>query len=528
MRLVRALVTAAALALLLQGLGTARADAAGCSAGTVLNVVAHTDDDLLFINPDIQSDITAGRCVRTVFVTAGDAGSGSGYWTSREAGAKAAYAQMAGVPGGWVGGTAMMAGHMLHTESLGAGPDIRLTFLRLPDGNLGGSGFGSQGNQSLQKLWQGEISTIRPVDSADSFTKDGLAQTLTAIMVAEQAGQIRTQDYVHGFGDGDHSDHHAAAFFARKAHQAFGASHTLTGYQGYPISSRPANLSAAQADGKLNTFLSYSAFDSHVCGSAAACRGDAEYAPWFSRQYVVGSEGGQPSNPTPTLTSIAPAQASAGAPAVTVTLTGSGFVPDSVARWNGQARATTYVERGAPARGDPHHGSRRRHGADRRDDAGPGRRHVRGPLVRGAPGAARSAGGPDGVRHAEPGGHPDVPDGPVEREPDRPERRLDPGRRRGRRGERGDLHPRRRRARAPAGLQGGRHQLRRDDLCDQRRGDHRRSRVAGAEPGARLRGVGPPARHAHGPRDRRCLPRAATHRVPGEVGPRPAQGRAVP
>ena len=28
-----------------------------CSASKTLNVVAHTDDDLLFINPDIQDDI---------------------------------------------------------------------------------------------------------------------------------------------------------------------------------------------------------------------------------------------------------------------------------------------------------------------------------------------------------------------------------------------------------------------------------------------------------------------------------------
>lgn len=65
--------------------------AAGCSLGSTLNVVAHEDDDLLFLSPDLLHNIQAGRCVRTVFVTAGDSGAGAGYWQGREAGSKAAY-----------------------------------------------------------------------------------------------------------------------------------------------------------------------------------------------------------------------------------------------------------------------------------------------------------------------------------------------------------------------------------------------------------------------------------------------------
>lgn len=59
-----------------------------------MNVVAHQDDDLLFRSPDLLHDVQAHRCVRAVFVTAGDAGRDSAYWTGRETGARAAYAQM--------------------------------------------------------------------------------------------------------------------------------------------------------------------------------------------------------------------------------------------------------------------------------------------------------------------------------------------------------------------------------------------------------------------------------------------------
>ncbi|NTU86317.1 MAG: hypothetical protein HGA45_44480, partial [Chloroflexales bacterium] len=48
-------------------------------------------------------------------------------------------------------------------------------------------------------------------------------------------------------------------------------------------------------------------------------------------------------NPAPTLSAISPAQATAGDAALTLTLRGSGFVRDSVVRWNGADRVTSYV-----------------------------------------------------------------------------------------------------------------------------------------------------------------------------------------
>src|SRR5579875_1841597 len=42
----------------------------------VMNIVAHEDDDLLFINPRIAQAIDQQACVRTVYVTAGDDGRG--------------------------------------------------------------------------------------------------------------------------------------------------------------------------------------------------------------------------------------------------------------------------------------------------------------------------------------------------------------------------------------------------------------------------------------------------------------------
>ena len=77
----------------------------------VMYIVAHQDDDLLFQSPGLLEDIAAGDCVRTVFVTAGDAGLGTSYWHAREEGSRAAYAEMAGVANAWTNSEPVVAGH---------------------------------------------------------------------------------------------------------------------------------------------------------------------------------------------------------------------------------------------------------------------------------------------------------------------------------------------------------------------------------------------------------------------------------
>lgn len=50
-----------------------------------------------------------------------------------------------------------------------------------------------------------------------------------------------------------------------------------------------------------------------------------------------------PPNPDPAITSVAPSSIPAGSPATELTVLGSGFVPASSARWNGDPRTTVYV-----------------------------------------------------------------------------------------------------------------------------------------------------------------------------------------
>ena len=265
--------------------GPRAAAAVDCPAGSSVNVIAHPDDDLFFQNPDVLKDVAAGKCVATVYLTSGDAGIGTGYSRSRENGVGAAYATMAGVANTWTSSTVTVAGKGVTTRTLSAAPRIQQFFLRLPDGNIDGSGFPRTGRASLQKLYQGQIASMSTADAPiQSYTKAQLVQTLGGLMTSVSAGTVRTLDNVDAYGQGDHSDHYTAARLATEARAAAAPAAALIGYLGYPSSDLPANVSGADLNAKQNAFLSYAPYDSQMCQSLAACAARPE-GTWLPRQY---------------------------------------------------------------------------------------------------------------------------------------------------------------------------------------------------------------------------------------------------
>jgi LmbE family N-acetylglucosaminyl deacetylase len=224
-------------------------------------VVAHQDDDLLFMNPDLSARLRAGHTIDVVYVTAGDAGHEQAVWSRREAGVRAAYAAMAGESDVWNETDEMIAGEPVVRESLAARPWIRLTFLRLPDGNIAGRGFG---HGSLLQLWNGQLITL-PVmgDSAAgaTYSHEQIVSVLVAILEDAHADALFTLDstglYSPSPGFGDHTDHVVSARLALEASLAYATPHRLSLYRTYNISDLPANLSEAQFEDKRATFLIY-------------------------------------------------------------------------------------------------------------------------------------------------------------------------------------------------------------------------------------------------------------------------------
>jgi LmbE family N-acetylglucosaminyl deacetylase len=269
-------------------LGAPSADGGtGCAAGSTVNVIAHQDDDLLFQNPDVSADIAAGACVTTLYATAGDANENAAYWQSRERGAETAYARMAGVADDWRVEPMDLAGHTATSVTLEQRPGVRLVYLRLPDGQVDGGGGSNSGFQSLQKLWTGEIPSMTAVDGSGTYTKDELLAALGALFDQTRATTIRTLDFGGEYGDGDHSDHHTIAFFARQASEAYAPEHRFLGYLGYPAADRPENLDGAVTARKTAVFFAYAALDRFTCADALACSVRPE-SKWLPRQYTVG------------------------------------------------------------------------------------------------------------------------------------------------------------------------------------------------------------------------------------------------
>lgn len=264
-----------------------------CSVPTVFNVVAHEDDDLLFMNPDILKDIHAKHCVRTVYITAGDSGASASYWLSREQGSEAAYAQMAGTDEVWVQRIVKLKDRQFITVANPRGnSQVSVIFMHLPDGNLLGQGFGASANQSLGKLLRGDIHTITSVDGQSSYSRDGLVDALVALMHVYQPAEIRTQSTMNDGVLPDHSDHLSVGALTRRAHDRYQNQQfedkiqvPVSYYRGYPIRRQPVNLVGPELDEKQAIFLMYAKHDDGVCQSVDQCGRSATYGSYLQRQY---------------------------------------------------------------------------------------------------------------------------------------------------------------------------------------------------------------------------------------------------
>ncbi len=252
-----------------------RAVASASCATSELNVVAHQDDDILFMNPDISDSIHQGRCVETVFLTGGEWNGVSGsltreqYAASRDQGARAAYAAMAGVPNAWTRTGTMVNGHNLEVATLNGAPNVRQVYLSIRDG---GDDVDPWGLQGLYQSTRSTITTLVPSGSSAgiapvTYTRANLTQTLLALMSAYQATLVRTQDYMPStqLAD-DHSDHVFGALFVMEAAKNYrGVGNDLhvavQTYRDYNITNSPVNLSGTQASQKSVIIDAYKVYD---------------------------------------------------------------------------------------------------------------------------------------------------------------------------------------------------------------------------------------------------------------------------
>lgn len=196
-------------------------------------MVAHPDDDILFQNPDLLTELKDhGRCITSVYLTSGDAGLGIDYAKSREMGSKEAYSSM--VSSGatrqgnmsWTTTTGLLAGRRVMIESYNGNPKVQHVWLRMPDGNYLGDGFPATNSTSLKKLYFGQVQTMRTLPiaitaespshggsidvSTSGYTLDELKRVISEVVALTKPVVVRTQDW-QGEGRSDHSDHYTTA-----------------------------------------------------------------------------------------------------------------------------------------------------------------------------------------------------------------------------------------------------------------------------------------------------------------------------
>jgi LmbE family N-acetylglucosaminyl deacetylase len=244
------------------------------------------------MNPDLMSAIHHGYCVRTLYLTAGDAGTGRNYWLNREHGSRAAYGLMGSFSDNWSQNTISIGPNQYVTVSTPEeNHNISLIFFHLPDGNLRGEGFSETSHASLKELTENKVLNIKTVDNKSVYTNKDLQSALVRLMEIYKPSLVRTQSSINSVKYEDHSDHQtvnklAAAAFTQYQH-SFNPNSKITYYMGYPGRERPANVSQPDLAKKEAVFLEYAKFDSFVCSSLKACNQTATYNAYLHRQYQV-------------------------------------------------------------------------------------------------------------------------------------------------------------------------------------------------------------------------------------------------
>lgn len=263
-----------------------------------LYMVAHEDDDLLFMSPDVPESIRAGHTVRTVYLTAGDAGKTSAYWKDgREAGIREAYALMAGVVNSWTESVDTVQGKPTYRFTLDGNQRVSVVFLRLPNGGSG-DGFPSPsgdtdcnrpGNTSLRDLWNDATGAYTvPVlgtwgsCAGTTYTKGELGAVLRSLVQSFGPTRMHIQDLSDLYGGG-HPDHIHAGKFAFNAHHAYAGAHQLVVHRDYNIANEEENLSARQKADKTDVFCTYAEHDENI--RDCSTYGDGAHGSWRGSQY---------------------------------------------------------------------------------------------------------------------------------------------------------------------------------------------------------------------------------------------------
>ncbi|MFD7569436.1 PIG-L family deacetylase [Streptomyces sp. NPDC059810] len=279
----------------------------------LLQVAAHPDDDLYFMNPDTQRLLDAGVPLVSVYVTAGEhtgrnrikgmpdaPPDRAAYSSARHQGLRQSYAAALGLPvfTPWRRETLTLAGgRRAEIDTLVHGRNrVELVFLNLPMHT-------NRRYMALPALWHDRalelrthLSTDSPVTRSDTYDYDRLVGVLAGLLARYRPTVVHTLDPDPDIqlsdeatrrrdseqpGYSDHGDHTAVASFTWAALSRWVAdavrdgepipAFTTTAFRGYYNRHWPKNLPPQVLKAKAARLVPYGGDPSWDCGNPSGC-----------------------------------------------------------------------------------------------------------------------------------------------------------------------------------------------------------------------------------------------------------------
>ncbi|MFD9292869.1 PIG-L family deacetylase [Streptomyces sp. NPDC060030] len=279
----------------------------------LMQILAHPDDDLYFMNPDTQRALDAGTPLVCVYLTAGEADGlnkipgrprpvpdKAAYSSSRHQGLRQAYATLLGLEKftPWEISVAELGdGHRAEVDTLAAGGRrVELVFIDT-------AMHTTRHRLGLPSLWHDRRLSLRtvvaegsPLERPGAYTYDGLVDVLVGLLERHRPTVVHTldpdPDIQHSTeadrrrdseqpGYSDHADHTAAACFAWAAMIRWVARSTrgggrvpgfaVTSFRGYYNRHWPKNLPPGVLAEKAAHLVPYGGSPDWECGNPSGC-----------------------------------------------------------------------------------------------------------------------------------------------------------------------------------------------------------------------------------------------------------------
>jgi hypothetical protein len=223
-------------------------------------IVAHQDDWQLFMGDIVARRVRTGNNVVFIYLTAGDDGRDSLYWTTRERGALQSTRIAAGAPPAdsaldqctvtRVLDRSIRKCTIANTESY---------FFRLPDGHRNGTGFASNAYRSLRKLRLKRVASVSAVDGSAVYGSWADVMSTVGSLIGEGSASrivtVHTSDPSVAINPHDHFDHRMAGLLVYDSRRK--NKWNVVYYTGYALATRAPNRTGEQVRQKTLLFRAY-------------------------------------------------------------------------------------------------------------------------------------------------------------------------------------------------------------------------------------------------------------------------------